>query len=129
MTIRSLIRSATFAALLTVMPACGNDEITDADIAGQVVVTVQTDAGAAVPGVTVQLWTDDANAMLWVSGSTNASGTAQPGDGGSVLIGRYLVKVIPPSGYTLAAGQSAAVPIEVRASATTSVTIRLHRTT
>lgn len=128
MSFKQISRAATLAFVVALLPACGPDGVTNAEISGRVVVSVRDDANAPVANVPLELWTDGSPAMLWVSGSTTAAGQAQLGDGGSVLIGDYLLKPVVPTGYALAAGQAASIPIRVEADRTTSVTVQLRRT-
>lgn len=128
MSINRLLRTAALASMFAIVQACGSDTITDADIAGRLVVTVRDEVNAPVADVSVELWTDGSPAMLWLTGRTAATGQVQLGDEGMVLIGDYLLKPVVPSGYALANGQAASIPVRVEADRTTSVTVQLRRT-
>jgi hypothetical protein len=128
MSFKRLLRAVSLASMFAIAQACGSDEITNADIAGRIVVAVRDEANAPVPNVSLELWTDGSPAMLWVSGQTTAAGQVQLGENGMVLIGDYLLKPVVPTGYTLATGQAASIPVRVEPDRTTSVTVQLRRT-
>lgn len=79
----------------------------------RVLAQVTDTAGAPVPNVSVMLLRAD-NGTVWRTGQTGSDGTGEiaPEDGG-VLWGDYLLRVVPPPGYSVDPTRQHPLPLRV----------------
>jgi hypothetical protein len=92
---------------------------------GHVVVQVNSTLGAGVPGAVCDLDIPDGT-LTWRSGTTDATGHVDiAASEGGVLPGAYVLVVKPPTGYALAPGQAASMPVNVVSHGVSTFTVRL----
>jgi hypothetical protein len=108
--------------------ACDSGSSTEPEQLGRVTVTVKDDTNAPVNAILVNLYKTGSLSSPWAATTTNASGTGEfSASAGGVKAQSYVVRVVLPTNYTLAAGETNDKPLTVVASQTSNVSFTLTR--
>jgi len=122
------MRKALLLMAAAVIVGCDSGSSTEPDQLGRVTVTVKDDTNAPVNAILVNLYKTGSLGSPWAATTTNSSGTGEfSASAGGVKAQSYVVRVILPTNYTLAAGETNDKPLTVVASQTQSVSFTLTR--
>jgi len=115
------------SALACNNPAANPDYIP----AGNLTVNVSDQAGAAVPGATVDVL-DAQGSFVWARGTSGSDGVVQftsssPKTSVPLLGGSYRVSLTAPAGYVVASAQTNPVSVQISDQKTTTLTMTLSK--
>ena len=107
---------------------CDSGSSTEPAQLGRVTVSVKDDTNAPVNAILVNLYKTGSLSSPWAATTTNTSGTGEfSASAGGVKAQSYIVHVVLPTNYTLAAGETNDKPLTVVATQTQSVSFTLTR--
>ena len=122
------MRKALLLIAAAVIVGCDSGSSTEPDQLGRVTVSVKEDTNTPVGAILVNLYKTGSLSSPWAATTTNASGTGEfSASAGGVKAQSYIVRVVLPTNYTLAAGETNDKPLTVVATQTQSVSFTLTR--